>query len=136
MPINATITGRLARDPETRNTNKGTSITTMTVPVDTGWGDSKVTTWWRVTLFGKRGETAGRHLNKGDWATFSGPVSVREYTKKNGDKGWSAEMTANDFGFVGNKSHNSNSGQSRSSSSRSNQGGAPFAREPIPDIPF
>ena len=132
MPINATITGRLARDPETRTTSKGTSITTCTVPIDTGWGDSKNTTWWRVTLFGKRGETAGRYLKKGAWATFSGPVEVREYTKKDGTKGWGAEMTANDFGFVGNKGDNQSSPQSSRQPTQS-QTSAGFASN---DIPF
>ncbi len=113
MPINATITGRLARDPELKTTQKGTTLVSCTIPVDTGWGESKSTTWWRVTLFGKRAEVVAQHLSKGKWAMFSGPVSVREYTKKDGSTGTSAEMTANDFHFVGNKS-DGNGGGSRS----------------------
>jgi len=149
--INATIVGRLAKDPESRTTNSGTQMTTCTIPVDTGWGDSKATTWWRVTIFGKRADVVAKHLRKGKWVTFSGPVSVREYTKKDGTKGFSAEMVANDFDFVGNKSDNESSGgQSGGYSSPSpspkptassgygggsqqNSGGAPFADD---DIPF
>ena len=137
--INATIVGRLARDPETRTTPKGTTVTTMTIPVDTGSGDNKVTTWWRVTMFGRRAEVVGKYLKKNKWATFSGEVSVREYTKKDGSKGWSAEMKADTFGFVGNKSDNDGSGQSGGYSggnrgpSGQSGGGAGFADQ---DIPF
>ena len=140
--INATIVGRLARDPESRTTNSGTQMTTCTIPVDTGWGDNKHTTWWRVTIFGKRADVVAKHLQKGKWATFSGPVSVREYTKKDGTTGTSAEMVANDFGFVGNKSDNDSGGQSGGYTkaspapvqSQSRQGGgAAFADD---DIPF
>lgn len=149
MPINATITGCLARDPELKSTSKGTTLVSCTIPVDTGWGESKTTTWWRITLFGKRAEVVAQHLTKGKWAMFSGPVSVREYTKKDGSTGTSAEMTANDFHFVGNKSDNdSNGGGSRSGGYAGSKGGGsqpaprntgnggqnmPFADD---DIPF
>lgn len=100
---NMTLVGRLARDPDVRTSHKGTTVCTLTVPVDTGWGDNKTTTWWRVSLFGKRGESAGQYLRKGSWVSVSGPASVREYDKKDGTKGWSAEVTANDWSFVGPK---------------------------------
>lgn len=137
--INATIVGRLARDPESKTTNGGTTLTTCTIPVDTGWGDNKSTTWWRVTIFGKKAEVVAKHLAKGRSVAFSGPVSVREYTKKDGSKGFSAEMTANDFAFVGNKgddSGQSSGGGSRGGSSSGRQssgGGQPFDDT---DIPF
>lgn len=135
--INATIVGRLARDPESKTTGGGTTLTTCTIPVDTGWGDNKTTTWWRVTIFGKKAEVVAKHLSKGRSVAFSGPVSVREYDKKDGTKGFSAEMTANDFAFVGNKGDNNDtggqSGGSRSSGGGGNGGGKPFADD---DIPF
>ncbi len=59
MPAFITITARLARPPEVRNTNSGTTIVNLTLPNDTGWGDNKTTTWWTCTLFGKRAEGAG-----------------------------------------------------------------------------
>ena len=93
MPAYMTITARLARDPETRTTNKGTSVCKLTLPVDTGWGDNKRTTWWTVSLFGKRAESAGQFLAKG--------AEVRTYEKKDGTQGFSAEMVADTFDFVG-----------------------------------
>ena len=101
MPAYMTITARLARDPETRTTNKGTSVCKLTLPVDTGWGDNKRTTWWTVSLFGKRAETAGAHLGKGQWVSVSGKPEVRTYEKKDGTQGFSAEMVADTFDCVG-----------------------------------
>ena len=103
MPANMTITARLARDPETRNSAKGTNICTLLLPVDTGWGDNKTTTWWRVSLFGKRADVAARFLRKGAWCCVSGSPTVREYEKRDGTAGFSAEMVADSFDFVGNK---------------------------------
>ena len=95
-----TIVGRLARDPELRTTAKGTQVCKLTLPVDTGFGDNKVTTWWSATLFGKRAETAAKYSKKGDTVMVSGPPTVREYTKRDGDIGWSAELVASEFDFV------------------------------------
>ena len=108
--ISATIVGRLARDPESRTTGNGTQLVTCTIPTESGWGDNKTTTWWRVTMFGKRADIVAKHLTKGKWARFTGDVCVREYTKKDGTKGFSAEMTADSFSFVGNKSDNGDGG--------------------------
>lgn len=139
-----TIVGRLARDPESRFTGSGTQLVTCTIPTESGWGDSKATTWWRVTLFGKKADIVAKHLSKGRWAMFTGEFSVLEYTKKDGTKGFSAEMTASDFAFVGNKG-DGDSGQSSgsgggggsrggsSSGRQSSGGGQPFADD---DIPF
>ena len=98
-----TLVGRLAQDPEKRTTNSGTSVCQLTIPVDTGWGDNKSTTWWRVSLFGKRADSAAQYLSKGSWVSVSGPASVREYDKRDGSKGLSAEVAANDWAFVGPK---------------------------------
>lgn len=95
-----TIVGRLARDPELRTTAKGTQVCKLTLPVDTGFGDNKTTTWWSATLFGKRAETAAKYSKKGDTVMVSGPPTVREYTKRDGDTGWCAELVASDFDFV------------------------------------
>lgn len=97
------ITARLARDPEVRTSAKGTSVVTLTLPVDVGWGDNKQTTWWNAVLFGKRADAAAQHLQKGSWVCVSGTAGVRTYDKKDGSKGFAAEVTVNDWAFVGPK---------------------------------
>ena len=98
-----TLVGRIARDPELRQSKSGTSVCELTIPVDTGYGDNVHTTWWRATLFGKKAEAAARYLRKGRWVTVSGEPKVRTFEKRDGSPGVSAEIVARDFGFVGNK---------------------------------
>ncbi len=104
-----TITARLARDPEIKTSGKGTQMCTLVLPVDTGWGDGKTTTWWRATIFGRRAEAAAQYLRTGSWVCVSGPASVREYDGKNG-KGYSPELTCSEFQFVGPKQDDGGSG--------------------------
>ena len=103
MPAIVTITARLARDPESRSSRNGNAMTTLVLPVDSGWGDEKTTTWWRCTLFGRQAEAAQKYLTKGSWVCVSGPCGVREDEGKNG-QGFSPELTANEWSFVGDKS--------------------------------
>jgi single-strand DNA-binding protein len=103
MPATIVLTGRLARDPETRTTRGGTTVTNLTIPVDTGYGESKLTTWWKVTLFGKRADTAGRHLRKGAWVSVTGTPAVETYTKRDGTQGFSPAVNADGWDFVGAK---------------------------------
>jgi len=136
MPAFISVTGRLAQDPETRTAGSST-VTTLVIPVDTGWGDRKTTTWWRASLWGKRGEKAAEFLRKGQWVSVSGSAKIREYEGKNG-KGFSAEVEANDWSFVGNKSDNQGGGQDYGGGGQSYSSPAPA---PAPayatgDIPF
>lgn len=52
--IHATIAGRLGQDARKIDTQDGASFSVATVH---GYGESKVTTWVDVTLWGKRGAT-------------------------------------------------------------------------------
>ncbi len=135
MPANITITARLARPPEVRESNSGTTICTLTLPNDTGWGDNKTTTWWSCVLFGKRAEAAAKHLDKGQWVTVSGEPSLRKYNKRDGTQGTSLEVKVHDWGFCGPKVQQSQSERVAQDNgrSRSNLRGYP---EPIPGVPF
>jgi single-strand DNA-binding protein len=76
-----TIAGRIGRDAETRNAGEGT-VTSFTVAVDQRNGRDKTTNWWRVSIWGRRGESLCRYLRKGDNITVSGEFSVSEYEGK------------------------------------------------------
>ena len=132
MPAYITITARLARDPELRETPHGKSLCKLSLPNDSGWGDNKQTTWWGCTIWGKRGETAAKYLKKGSWVTVTGVPSLRKYHKKDGTEGSSLEVEVNDWGFCGPKPE----AQQQSSSNRGGFGGGYNADAPSPDLPF
>ncbi len=97
------ITGRLARSPEAKSTNTGKMMSKLTIPVDSGFGDNKKTTWWTVTVWGRRASVANQYLQKGSWVTVTGRPEVRTYDKKDGSQGFSAEVNADSWDFVGPK---------------------------------
>jgi single-strand DNA-binding protein len=77
-----TIAGRIGKDAETRNTQAGDSVTSFSVAVDQRNGRDKTTNWWRVSIWGKRGEALAQYLRKGDNVTVCGEFSVSEYEGK------------------------------------------------------
>lgn len=76
-----TIAGRVGRDAETRQTSSG-SVTSFTVAVDQGYGQNKSTNWWRVSLWGQRGEKLAGYIRKGDNITVTGEMTLGEYEGK------------------------------------------------------
>lgn len=77
-----TIAGRLGHDAELRTTQGGDSVLGFTVAVDARNGRDKVTNWWRVSLWGKRGEALAQYLLKGVAVTVCGEFSLSEYDGK------------------------------------------------------
>lgn len=76
-----TITGYLSRDAETRQTQGGKTVTSLNIPVKQGWGDSEQTNWFRVSVWGKRAEFAGK-FRKGEFITATGELKIGEYNGK------------------------------------------------------
>jgi len=56
------------------------------------WEDAGETTWWRVTEWEKKAEFWAEHLLKGTKVLIIGNAGVRTYEKKDGTKGFSAEI--------------------------------------------
>jgi single-strand DNA-binding protein len=108
------LIGNLGGDPELRHTGDQTAVCSFSLAVsrrvksDNGWENK--TQWWRVSLFGKRAETANQYLSKGAKVLVEGEISFdhatggpRIFVRKDGTSGASFEMVASDFSFVGSK---------------------------------
>jgi single stranded DNA-binding protein len=78
--IHATIIGRLGRDPESRDTQHG-AVCSVSVASDHGWGDTKTTTWVKVSAWRGLGETLGK-LAKGCRVAASGELYDDKWTDK------------------------------------------------------
>ena len=96
-----TIAGRIGKDAETRSTQTGDSVTGFTVAVDQRNGRDKTTNWWRVSLWGKRGDALAQYLTKGASVTVSGEFSLGEYDGKP-----QLNIRANEIALQGGKSDN------------------------------
>jgi len=77
-----TICGKLGRDAELRSTNSGDQVCSFSVAVDQRNGRDKTTNWYRVSIWGKRGEVLQQYLTKGAAVTVVGEFSVSEYEGK------------------------------------------------------
>ena len=77
-----TIAGRIARDAELRSSNNGDQVCSFTVAVDQRNGRDKTTNWYRVSLWGRRGEALAQYLTKGASVTVVGEFSLGEYESK------------------------------------------------------
>jgi len=78
------LIGRLGKDPESRNTPKGTSYTTFSLAVGRKWknkdGESKEDTdWFNIVAWGKLGEICQKYLAKGKLVYLEGRLRTRKY---------------------------------------------------------
>src|SRR5260221_6540995 len=66
-----TLVGNLGRDPELRYTPQGTPVCSFSLATnerrkDRNTGENNdITTWFRVTLWGRQAETASQYLTRG-----------------------------------------------------------------------
>jgi len=97
---NIELTGNLGSDAELTFTPSGKAKLEFSVG-DTPrrlnqqtnqWEDAGETTWWRVTEWEAKAEFWAEHLLKGTKVLILGTAGVRTYEKKDGSKGFSAEI--------------------------------------------
>jgi len=103
-----TIVGYLGRDPELRYTPQGTALCKMSIATTekrknvTGELEEH-TTWFRVTAWGRQAELANEYLAKGRQVYVEGRLRLEEYIDREGQKRFSAEVSATDIQFLGNR---------------------------------
>ena len=109
-----TIVGNVGRDPEMRYLPDGTAVTSFSMATNRSWNDSrsgekvKETTWWRVSVFGRRAEVANEYIKKGSKILVDGRLTPdretggpRMWTSQDGTVRASFEVRAEDFAFLG-----------------------------------
>lgn len=96
-----TVAGQLGKDAEIRYLPNGDPVASFSVA--DSQGKDKPTIWWRASIFGKRAESLGPYLTKGQAVTISGSITEREYTDKDGNKRQAQEIRVNDLALQGGK---------------------------------
>ena len=99
------VVGNLGRDPEMRYTPQGTPVCTFSVASNerrkSNAGEPQdVTTWFRVTVWGKQAETVSKYLTKGRSVYVEGRLHVEEWTDKEGKTRHTLEVNATDVQFI------------------------------------
>ena len=94
------IIGNLGRDPELRYTPNGRPVCNFTVAVNQSRKDPKTgewiesTDWFRVDVWGDRGERVAENLRKGSRVYVDGRFKAREYEANDGQKRMSLDISA------------------------------------------
>ena len=107
------LQGRLARDPELRQTNTGKQVATFTLAVDRGRKDANgksVADWIPVIAWERAAEFAYKWLTKGQMVAVDGRLQSRTYMAKDGTNRTVLEVVANNINFCGSKSDNATQG--------------------------
>ncbi len=133
------IVGRLGQDPEMRYMPNGQAVTNFSVASDRvyrnqGGEQVRVTTWFRVSVWGKQAESCNQYLNKGSMVLVEGSLNPdketgrpRVWTASDGRTGASYDVNAQTVRFL------STRGSGQGSSAQSSQ---PSSDVDENDIPF
>lgn len=103
------LVGNLGRDPELRYTPQGTPVCSFTMATNEKRKDRSgeaqdLTTWFRVTFWGRQAETASQFLSKGRPVYVEGRLRIEEWTDRDGKQRYTLEVHATDMQFLGQKS--------------------------------
>src|SRR5450759_5866913 len=88
------IVGNVGRDPEMRYTPSGQAVTSFSVATNRQYTNSnaetvKETIWFRVSAWGKTGETCNQYLKKGSKVLVEGRLTADPVT--GGPRIWQAQ---------------------------------------------
>lgn len=110
------LIGRLARDPEVRQTqsNEPIAVCRFSVAVDRPYSSKRkegdaTADFINCICFGKRGESIGQYFRKGNRIAINGRLQVNSWQDNNGQKRYSTDVIVEDFEFCENKGSNSGS---------------------------
>lgn len=106
--FNATLIGRLGKDPELRTTPSGATVCQLNVAETEYWRDSQGerherTTWVRCAAWGGLGEALAKHLRKGDRVCFTGRPSASAWKTTEGEARASLDFKVDGFEFINDK---------------------------------
>jgi single-strand DNA-binding protein len=103
---NITVAGRIGADAVTRTTQGGDKVTGFNVAVDYREGKEKATNWYRVSFWGKRGESLQPYLLKGTTVAVSGEFQLDSYEGKP-----QLNIRASEISLLGSRPSNTGGGE-------------------------
>ena len=102
MSNSISFVGRLGADAEFKQVGDN-SVLEFRICNSTGWGDREIASWYRCTLWGKRGEKLEQYLPKGKQVFITGELSMRPWVTKEGVEKMSADINLTAVDLVGSR---------------------------------
>lgn len=98
--------GNLTKDPETRTTTTGQSVTSFTLATNRSWNDNQgvkqeVAEFTDVVAWGKLGEIIAQYAKKGKPVYIEGRLQTRNWEAQDGSKRYKTEVIAQDLILLG-----------------------------------
>lgn len=99
------IIGNLGRDPELRYTPQGNAVCSFTMATnekrkDKSGESQDITTWFKVTLWGKQAENGAKYLKKSSAVYIEGRLRIEEWTDREGNNRFTLDVQATDMQFL------------------------------------
>lgn len=101
------IMGRMVRDPELRQLDNGTSVTSFSVAVDRNYvgktTNERQADFLNVVAWRQTADFVCKYFHQGDMIAIEGSLQSRKYTDKDGNNRIAIEIVASNISFCGGK---------------------------------
>ena len=101
------IMGRMVRDPELRQLENGTSVTSFSVAVERNYVDKttneRQADFLNVVAWRQTADFVCKYFHQGDMIAIEGSLQSRKYTDKDGNNRIAIEIVASNISFCGGK---------------------------------
>ena len=101
------IMGRMVRDPELRQLDNGTSVTSFSVAVERNYVDKttneRQADFLNVVAWRQTADFVCKYFHQGDMIALEGSLHSRKYTDKDGNNRIAIEIVASNISFCGGK---------------------------------
>src|ERR1051325_5529030 len=130
------VVGNLGRDPELRYTPQGVAVCSFSMATNEKRRDKSgemqdITTWFKITLWREKAETAAKYLTKGSTVYIEGRLRIEEWTDRDNNNRYTLDVQATDMQFIGSRGDSVSSASEYSGAGHEEEpsysGGAPAA---------
>jgi single-strand DNA-binding protein len=101
------IMGRMVRDPELRQLDNGTSVTSFSVAVERNYVDKttneRQADFLNVVAWRQTADFVCKYFHQGDMIALEGSLQSRKYTDKDGNNRIAIEIVTSNVSFCGGK---------------------------------
>lgn len=109
MINNVSLTGRITKDLEQRNTNSGKAFVNFTLAVDRRFKDQngeRQADFIQIQAWGKTAEILCKYAGKGSLIGVEGRIQTRNYENNQGQRVYVTEVVAENITFLDSKKNN------------------------------